>query len=77
MLNYLGNLYRNTGRLGEAENAYNDALAIRRDLATRNPAAHRRGMAATLNNLGIFYSVIGRLGEAEKAITRRWRSAVT
>src|ERR1700730_9925220 len=37
MLNYLGNLYRDTGRLGEAENAYSEALAIRRDLPHATP----------------------------------------
>src|SRR5437660_347523 len=67
MLTYLGDLYRDTGRLGEAERAYKEALAIRRDLAARNPAAHRRGMATTLNNLGVFDSSTGRPGEAEKA----------
>ena len=36
-LNNLGNLYRGTGRNAEAEKAYTEALAIRRELAARAP----------------------------------------
>jgi tetratricopeptide (TPR) repeat protein len=40
-LNNLGNLYRDTGRLAEADKAYSEALTIRRELATHDPSAYR------------------------------------
>jgi tetratricopeptide (TPR) repeat protein len=66
-LNNLANLYRNTNRLGEAEAAYQEALALRRDLAKDNPSAYRPDVAMTLNNLAILYKDTNRLKEAEAA----------
>ena len=66
-LNNLGILYRVTGRLAEADKAYNEALTIRRELAAHDPAAYRPVVANTLNNLGALYSGTGRLAEADKA----------
>jgi tetratricopeptide (TPR) repeat protein len=40
-LNNLGELYGNTGRSSEAEKALTEALAIKRDLAVRDPGAYR------------------------------------
>jgi hypothetical protein len=42
--------------LEEAAVSYQEALTIRRQLATANPAAYLPDVAATLNNLGILYS---------------------
>jgi tetratricopeptide (TPR) repeat protein len=47
-LNNLGNLYRDTGRLAEADKAYSEALTIRRELATHDPSAYRPVVASTL-----------------------------
>jgi tetratricopeptide (TPR) repeat protein len=68
-LNNLGALYRSAGRADEAEKVFAEALAIRRDLVSRDPGAYRPNVAATLDNLGALYVSTGRLGEAEKADT--------
>ena len=51
------------------DKVYSEALAIRRDLAARDPSAYRPTVATTLNNLGILYSNTGRLAEADKAFS--------
>jgi hypothetical protein len=51
----LGNLYRDTGRMAEADKAFSEALTICRELAAHNPDAYRRYVAGTLNNLGNLY----------------------
>jgi hypothetical protein len=69
MLNNLGILYSDTGRLAEADKAFSEALTIRRDLAARDPGAYRPDVATTLNNLGLLHSNTGRLAEADKAFS--------
>lgn len=65
VLNNLAVIYRETERNDEAEKTYQEALAIRRDLAKANPAAYLPHVVMTLNNLGILYEDSGRLQEAE------------
>jgi tetratricopeptide (TPR) repeat protein len=65
-LNNLGNLYSNTGRLEKTEQAYSEALDIRRRLATANPG-FLPDLGMTLNNLGVLYSETGRMDQAEQA----------
>jgi tetratricopeptide (TPR) repeat protein len=55
--------------LADAETANTEALAIRRDLAQRDPGAYRPDVAATLNNLAVLYRDTGRLADAETANT--------
>ncbi len=46
---------KDTQRLSEAENAYQEALKIRRELAEKNPAAYGPKLAQTLRNLANLY----------------------
>jgi tetratricopeptide (TPR) repeat protein len=55
--------------LADAETANTEALAIRRDLAQRDPGAYRPDVAQTLNNLAILYRDTGRLADAKTAFT--------
>ena len=66
-LNNLAILYRDTQRMKEAEQAYGEALAIRRKLAETNPDAYLPDVAMTLNNLAILYRDTQRMKEAEQA----------
>lgn len=50
----------------EAEDAYQEALLIRHELAKTNPQAHLPNVATTLNNLAILYHATQRMEEAEK-----------
>jgi hypothetical protein len=63
-LNNLGNLYRETQRLIEAEDSYREAIDTFRELAETNPAAYRQTVAATLIGLGVLYHNTQRLSEA-------------
>ena len=45
-LNNFGNLFRNTGRLAEADKAYSEALTIYRELASSNPKVYAGRIAA-------------------------------
>ncbi len=63
-LNNLGNLYGDTQRLKESEQAFQEALQIRRELAKSNPTAYQPYVAQTLNNLGILYITTGRPKES-------------
>ena len=67
--NNLGLLLHATGRLKEAEAAYADALALRKQLAADFPTRpeFRQELAASHNNLGILLKDTGRLKEAEAA----------
>jgi len=66
-LNNLAILYRDTQRIDQAEQAFGDALVIRRKLAEGNPDVLLPSVATTLNNLAILFSETERLGEAERA----------
>jgi len=56
--------YGETGRLREAEAAYEEALLIRRSLAKTNATAYQPGVATTLNDLSTLYRKGQRLHEA-------------
>ncbi|SEH07489.1 sensor histidine kinase [Candidatus Venteria ishoeyi] len=64
-LNNLANLYAGTQRPNEAEQYYQEALTIRRDLAKYNPQAYQKEVATTLNNLANLYADTQRQKEAE------------
>jgi hypothetical protein len=50
------------------EKSLDESVAIRRDLAARDPNAYRPDLAKTLtSSLGILYSDTGRFADAEKA----------
>jgi hypothetical protein len=68
-LNNLGVLHSDTGRNADAEKD-TEALAIRRELAARDPRAYRPDVAATLNNLGLLHRATGRNADAEKGLHR-------
>jgi tetratricopeptide (TPR) repeat protein len=67
MLNNLGNLYSDTGRLADADKAYSEALTIYNDLAVHDHDSDDYGLnvASTLNNLGTLYRDTGRLADAD------------
>jgi tetratricopeptide (TPR) repeat protein len=52
---YMGSLYRSEDRLGESEDALNEALERYQGLADQNPQIYRRYVAATLNEIGNLY----------------------
>jgi tetratricopeptide (TPR) repeat protein len=54
-LHNLAILYRQTQRFQEAEEAYQEALTVRRQLAQANPSAHLPLVAMTLNNLAVLH----------------------
>ena len=66
-LNNLAILYSDTQRMRDAEMAYDEALAIRRQLAKENPETHLPDVALTLNNLAILYRATQRMRDAEIA----------
>jgi tetratricopeptide (TPR) repeat protein len=67
MLNNLGALHADEHRFAEARQAYEEALAIYRELAEANPAAYRPGVAMMLNNLGALHADEHRFAEARQA----------
>ena len=54
-LNTLGVLYSDTSRFKEAEQAYSEALEIRKTLAAANKDAYLPYVATTIHNLGLFH----------------------
>src|ERR1039458_10348465 len=66
-LSNLAILYSRTQRIQKAEEAYGEALAIKRKLAEANPDAYLPKVAMTLNNLAILYSRTQRIQKAEEA----------
>ena len=66
-LNGLGVLHSEQNRVEDAQRAYDEALAIRRQLANANPDAYRPSVADTLTNLGNLYNVQNRMEEARQA----------
>ena len=65
-LNNLAVLHDNTKRYKEAEEEFNEALTIRRQLAEQNPDAYLPDVAMTLNNLGLLHSDTNQLDKAEE-----------
>ena len=63
-LNSLGVSLLELGRHREALDAHEEALRLRRDLATQNPARHTPHLAHSLNNLGTSLRKLGRHREA-------------
>jgi tetratricopeptide (TPR) repeat protein len=61
-------VYKRTGRTNDAEKAYNEALAIYRDLAARDPGAYRPNVAITLHNLGLLYIDMHRQADARELL---------
>ena len=47
-LDNLGNVYRDTNRFDDAASVFQEALVIRRDLASQNPAAYRPDLDRSL-----------------------------
>ncbi len=66
-LNNLGILHREQQRPAAAQQAYEEALGVYRELARTNPAAYRPGVAMTLNNLGILRREQQRPAAAQQA----------
>src|SRR5215210_1612412 len=66
-LNNLGRLLSAQNRHGEARNAFDEALTIRRRLAEKDPDVYLSQVAATLNNLGFLLKTQNHLDEARKA----------
>src|SRR5262249_19554441 len=68
--NNLGNLLKETGRVGLAEQAYREALAGRQQLAAAFPrsAVYRLDLAGSYNNLGLVLKSLGQPRAAEKQI---------
>jgi len=65
-LNNLAILYSDTQRMRDAEQAYAEALTIRRKLAEANPDANLPGVAMTLNNLASLFGATQRMRDAEE-----------
>ncbi len=65
-LNNLANLHRDTNKLDKAEEEYNKALTISRQLAAKNPDAYLPYVATTLNNLANLHSDTNQLDKAEE-----------
>jgi tetratricopeptide (TPR) repeat protein len=63
--NNLGILFSSIQKKSQAEEAYNEALKIRRQLAEKNPDAFLLYVALTLNNLGNYYRTIQKMPQAE------------
>jgi tetratricopeptide (TPR) repeat protein len=59
-LNNLGNLYKNQGKIEEAEKLYLESLEIKRSLVDK------KGISNSLNSLGILYKDQGKIEDAEK-----------
>ena len=66
-LNNLGILHADQNRMGEARQAYEEALKTYRELAETNPGTYLPDVAATLNNLGNLHAVQNRMDEARQA----------
>ena len=66
-LNNLAILYSDTQRMKEAEEAYREALSIRRELAQPIPEAYLPDVADDAEQPGESYSDTQRMKEAEEA----------
>jgi tetratricopeptide (TPR) repeat protein len=66
VLDSLGNLYLDQGKLGEAEKMFERALQGREKVL----GSEHTSTLDTVNNLGILYRNLGKLGEAEKMYER-------
>jgi len=68
-LSNLGNLYNDTQQFEKVENAFLEALQMRKILAQKNPEIHTPDVAMTLSKLGDLYSNIQQFEKAEKFFT--------
>ena len=68
-LNNIGMVHDSRGRYAEALEAYQQALAIRRDVGDR------AGEGVTLNNIGQVYETRGATARRWRVTSRRWRSS--
>ena len=66
-LHSLANRLSGVGRSGEALEAAQEAVRLRRELVEASPAAYTPDLAASLNNLANILSGVGRSGEALEA----------
>src|SRR5579863_3737701 len=66
ILNNLGAVYNELGRLRDAENSYERSLAVRHERGE----IETRPVARTLNNLGMIYTELNMLSKAEETLTR-------
>jgi tetratricopeptide (TPR) repeat protein len=64
-LNNLATLYKATGRFGQAEQAFAEAVSIRRDLVKGNSRVYGPSLAETLRSLGSLYERMGRRSQVE------------
>ncbi|MCP4150591.1 MAG: tetratricopeptide repeat protein [bacterium] len=64
LLNRLGGTYYRNTRFQDAMLAYNEALALFREYANRNPIEYMPDVAATLNNFSVVYKMLNRLSDA-------------
>ncbi len=69
MLNNLGLLHSDKNEFPQAEEAYREALNIRRALAEVNPQTYLPAVATTLNNLGALHRAKNEIPQAEAAYT--------
>jgi eukaryotic-like serine/threonine-protein kinase len=70
--NNLGSMYRQLGRLAEAEVALKEAARLKERLASEheNLAEYQRSLAATYNNLGTVYRVMNQAKASEDAFRK-------
>ena len=61
----MGNLLSDTNDLKKAQDYYEEALQIRRELAQKNPEAYLPDVAASLNDLGNLLSITNDLKQAQ------------
>ncbi len=67
-LNELGDLYRATQHMPQAETAFREALDVFRNLEQTNPGEYSLHIAMVLGNLGSLYIDLHRPAEAESAL---------
>lgn len=72
VLNRLGILYRKLKTYDEAEKVYKKALALRTDLAEKNPKYYTEDLAWTYNNMGVLYQESNQIDKSEKALQRAY-----
>jgi len=72
VLNRLGILYRKLKAYDEAEKVYKRALALRADLAEKNPRSYTEDLAWTYNNMGVLYQESNQIAKSEKSLQKAY-----